>query len=46
MCNDTIDELTQSGKPLVVFGTTGSGAAALLGIPRFCPESIDGENTK
>lgn len=46
ICNDTINELTQSGKPLVVFGTTGAGAAALLGIPRFCPESIDGVNTK
>ena len=46
MCNDTADPLIQSGKPLVVFGTTGSGAAALLGIPRFCPESIDGVNTK
>ncbi len=44
ICNDTIDELAQSGKPLVFFGTTASGAAALLEIPRFCPESADGES--
>ncbi|MDD2554536.1 MAG: DUF364 domain-containing protein [Desulfotomaculaceae bacterium] len=42
ICNDTADALTQGGKPLVIFGTTGAGAAALLDIPRFCPESIDG----
>jgi hypothetical protein len=44
ICNNTIDILEQSGKPLVFFGTTGSGAAALLGIPRFCPESAAGRN--
>ncbi len=44
ICNDTIDILGQSGKQLVFFGTTGSGAAALLGITRFCPESETGRN--
>jgi len=44
ICNDTIDILEQSGKQLVFFGTTGSGAAALLGITRFCPESETGRN--
>lgn len=39
ICNATIDTLYKAGKPLVFFGTTGSGAAALLGISRFCPES-------
>lgn len=39
ICNGTIDRLYESGKPLVFFGTTGAGAAALLNIPRFCPES-------
>lgn len=43
ICNDTADALIQSGKPLVIFGTTGAGAAALLDIPRFCPESVDGD---
>ncbi len=42
ICNSTIDALEQSGKPLVFFGTTGSGAAALLGLSRFCPESEGG----
>lgn len=45
ICNDTADPLIQSGKPFAIFGTTGAGAAALLGIPRFCPESADGVNT-
>ena len=44
ICNNTIDLLEQSGKPLVFFGTTGSGAAALLGMTRFCPESEAGRN--
>lgn len=39
ICNGTIDRLYDSGKPLVLFGTTGAGAAALLDIPRFCPEA-------
>ena len=39
ICNGTIDKLYDSGKPLVLFGTTGAGAAALLNIPRFCPEA-------
>lgn len=39
ICNATIDTLYNAGKPLIFFGTTASGAAALLGISRFCPES-------
>lgn len=45
ICNNTFDELEQSGKPLVFFGTTGSAAAALLGIKRFCPESESGKDS-
>ncbi|MBO8158239.1 DUF364 domain-containing protein [Thermosyntropha sp.] len=40
ICNATIDNFYNTGKPLVFFGTTGAGAAALLGIERFCPESM------
>jgi uncharacterized protein (DUF4213/DUF364 family) len=39
ICNATIDTLFNAGIPLVLFGTTGAGAAALMGIPRFCPEA-------
>lgn len=39
ICNGTIGRLYDSEKPLVLFGTTGAGAAALLNITRFCPES-------
>lgn len=39
ICNATIDTLYNAPIPLVLFGTTGAGAAALLGITRFCPES-------
>lgn len=42
VCNNTVDRFYASGKPLIFFGTTGAGAAALLGIPRFCPESTAG----
>ncbi|MDD4169831.1 MAG: DUF364 domain-containing protein [Desulfotomaculaceae bacterium] len=42
ICNATIDTLYNAPIPLVLFGTTGSGAAALLGINRFCPESTCG----
>lgn len=42
ICNDTIDPLYNADIPLVLFGTTGAGAAALLGINRFCPESTCG----
>ncbi|MEW6355042.1 MAG: DUF364 domain-containing protein [Planctomycetota bacterium] len=39
--NGTIDEIKErfeaSGKPLVFFGNTISGAAALLGLDRICP---------
>lgn len=42
ICNATIDTLYDTAIPLVLFGTTGSGAASLLGITRFCPESTCG----
>ena len=42
ICNATIDALYNASKPLVLFGTTGAGAAALLGIKRYCPESTSG----
>lgn len=42
ICNATIDPLYQAPIPLVLFGTTGAGAAALLRIQRFCPESTCG----
>ena len=42
ICNATIDILYNASIPLVLFGTTGVGAAALLGITRFCPESSCG----
>ena len=40
--NDTFDAIygnavTAQGKPLLVFGVTGAGAAALLGLDRICP---------
>jgi len=39
--NGTIDEIhrryTEAGKPVVYFGTTISGPAALLGLDRLCP---------
>lgn len=43
ICNATIDTLYNAAIPLVLFGTTGSGTAALLGITRFCPESTCGK---
>lgn len=43
ICNDTIDTLYNASIPLVLFGTTGAGAAALLGITRFCPEATCGK---
>ncbi len=45
ICNNSIDVFYNSGKPLVLFGTTGAGAAALLDIARFCPESGSGIHT-
>lgn len=44
LCNGSIESYYNSGKPLVLYGTTGAGAAALLDIPRFCPESLNGRN--
>ncbi len=44
LCNDTFDLFYQNGKkPVLTFGTTSAGACALLGIPRFCPQSTSGE---
>jgi len=41
LANGTIDEIVrgfeQADKPLLLFGTTVSGAAAVLGIDRICP---------
>lgn len=45
ICNATIDTLYNAAIPLVLFGTTGSGAASLLGITRFCPEATCGRLT-
>ncbi len=42
ICNATIDTIFNAVIPLVLFGTTGAGAAALLGIARFCPEATCG----
>jgi len=40
--NDTFDDIyeravTSQGKPLLLFGVTGTGLAALLGLRRICP---------
>lgn len=45
ICNATIDTLYNADIPLVLFGTTGAGAAVLLNIPRFCPEATCGRNS-
>lgn len=42
ICNESIERYYNTGKPLILYGSTGSGAAALLNIPRFCPESLNG----
>ncbi len=42
LCNGSIDNYYNTGKPLVLYGTTGAGAAAFMNIPRFCPESLNG----
>src|SRR6056297_2294097 len=44
ICNGTIDTIYEKNKPLVFFGTSGAGAAELMGINRFCPESTSGKN--
>ena len=38
LANDTIDGLI-SGKPIIFYGVTIAGAAALLGYERYCPDS-------
>jgi uncharacterized protein (DUF4213/DUF364 family) len=45
ICNATIDTLYNANIPLVLYGTTCAGAAALLDIPRFCPEATCGRNS-
>ena len=42
IANDTFDDIyeravTSQGKPLLVFGVTGAGLSALLGLRRICP---------
>ncbi|WP_461208532.1 Rossmann-like domain-containing protein [Desulfocurvus sp. DL9XJH121] len=39
LANDTVDRFLEPGKPLIFFGTTISGAAALMGWQRFCARS-------
>lgn len=43
LCNGSVENYYNTGKPLVLYGTTGSGVAALLDLPRFCPESLAGQ---
>lgn len=40
LCNGAIESYYNVGKPLILYGTTGAGAAALMNIPRFCPEAL------
>jgi len=44
ICNGTINTIYNKDKPLILFGTSGAGAAELMGITRFCPESTSGKN--
>jgi len=44
ICNGTIDTVYETKKPLILFGTSGAGAAELMNITRFCPESTCGKN--
>ena len=37
VANGTIEQFIDTGKPTVFFGVTGAGAAAVLGLDRFCP---------
>jgi len=39
VCNNSINNFLQLKKPVIFFGTTISGPAALLGLKRFCPQS-------
>jgi hypothetical protein len=43
ICNGTVDTYYKSGKPLVFYGSTAAGAAALLELKRYCPESTPGK---
>mgnify|MGYP003836077951 CR=1 FL=1 len=40
VCNDSINEFLQIKKPVMFFGTTISGTAALAGLKRYCPQSL------
>lgn len=39
--NEIINHFEKAGKPLIFFGNTISGVAALLGLRRMCPFSLD-----
>lgn len=39
LCNGSIVQFLNIQKPVIFFGTTIAGPAALLGLKRFCPES-------
>ncbi|RCV65690.1 ABC-type sulfate transport system, permease component, partial [Methanophagales archaeon] len=38
--NNTYNEILSSGKPIVLYGTTAAGPAHVLGIQRYCPQSL------
>ncbi|NLP44487.1 MAG: hypothetical protein GX351_07645 [Peptococcaceae bacterium] len=40
VCNNSINDFLQLEKPVLFFGTTISGPAALFGLKRFCPQAI------
>lgn len=39
VCNATLPDFLGLRKPVIYFGTTIAGTAAILGLERFCPES-------
>lgn len=40
ICNNSIESFLKIKKPIIYYGTTISGAAQLLGLKRFCPQSF------
>lgn len=40
ICNGSITDFLQIKKPVIYFGTTISGTAGLVGLNRFCPQSV------
>lgn len=40
LCNGSITDFLQIKKPVIFFGTTISGTAGLVGLNRFCPQSV------